>query len=68
MGTFRRMPIAITDAHRELEQVARAFLEKAGARAEARALLDAPEEKLPAFWDDFSTLRLNQPESTNRGI
>jgi alkylation response protein AidB-like acyl-CoA dehydrogenase len=59
------MPIAITDAHRELEQVARAFLEKAGARAEARALLDAPEEKLPAFWDDLvglGWLGLHLPE------
>ena len=60
------MPIAITDTHRELEQVARAFLEKVGARAEARALLDAPEEGLPAFWDDLvglGWLGLHLPEA-----
>ena len=66
MDTVRRMPIAITDTHRELEQVARAFLEKVGARAEARALLDAPEEGLPAFWDDLvglGWLGLHLPEA-----
>jgi alkylation response protein AidB-like acyl-CoA dehydrogenase len=60
------MPIAITDTHRELEQVARAFLERVGARAEARALLDAPEEGLPSFWDDLVALGwlgLHVPES-----
>ncbi|MGH8978115.1 MAG: acyl-CoA dehydrogenase family protein, partial [Acidimicrobiia bacterium] len=60
------MPIAITDTHRELEQVARAFLEKVGARADARALLDAPEEGLPPFWDDLVALGwlgLHLPES-----
>ena len=50
------MPIAITDTHRELESVARSFLENAEARAEARALLDAPDEELPAFWDDLVDL------------
>ena len=34
------MPIAIIDAHRELESVARTFLEKADARTQARALLE----------------------------
>ena len=66
MATFRRMPIAITDAHRELEQVARAFLEKVGARREARPCsLDVPEEKPPAFWDDLvglGWLGLHLPE------
>jgi alkylation response protein AidB-like acyl-CoA dehydrogenase len=50
------MPIALTDTHRELESVARAFLESAGARAAARALLDAPEEELPKFWPDLVDL------------
>ena len=60
------MPIAISDTHRELESVARSFLENAKARAEARALLDAPDEKLPAFWDDLvglGWLGLHLPES-----
>ena len=59
------MPIAISDTHRELESVARSFLESAKARAEARALLDAPDEKLPAFWDDVVGLwlGLHLPES-----
>ncbi len=60
------MPIAISDTHRELESVARSFLESAKARAEARALLDAPDEKLPAFWDDLvglGWLGLHLPES-----
>ena len=35
------MPIAITDTHRELEAVARAVLDKFGARGEARRLLDS---------------------------
>jgi alkylation response protein AidB-like acyl-CoA dehydrogenase len=60
------MPIALTDTHRELESVARAFLESAGARAAARALLDAPEEELPKFWPDLvdlGWLGLHLPES-----
>jgi alkylation response protein AidB-like acyl-CoA dehydrogenase len=56
MTTVARMPIAITEAHRELEEVARAFLERAGARDAARDLLDAPEESLPRFWDDLVAL------------
>ncbi len=50
------MPIAITDAHLELEAVARAALEKFGARAEARRLLDGAEESLPPFWANFAEL------------
>src|SRR3954471_22765282 len=60
------MTIAITDAHRELEGVARSFLTRAGARAEARALLDAPDEKLPGFWNELAGmgwLGLHLPES-----
>jgi hypothetical protein len=50
------MPIAIIDAHRELESVARTLLEKAGARAEARALLDATDEAMPSFWKEIASL------------
>jgi alkylation response protein AidB-like acyl-CoA dehydrogenase len=50
------MPIAISDTHRELESVARAVLEKVGARAEARRLLDAADEAMPPFWDDLVEL------------
>ena len=50
------MPIAITDAHLELEGVARAALEKFGARAEARRLLDGADETLPPFWGQLAGL------------
>jgi len=42
------MGIAISDDHLELSSVAEAFLANTGALAEARSLLDAPEETLPA--------------------
>lgn len=44
------MGIALTDDHRELADVARAFLTSQKARSAARSLLDAPEENRPAFW------------------
>jgi 3-oxochol-4-en-24-oyl-CoA dehydrogenase len=44
------MGIALTDDHRELAEVARGFLTSHKARAEARSLLDAPEEARPGFW------------------
>jgi hypothetical protein len=50
------MPIAISETHRELEAVARAALDKLGARGEARCLLDGSEEKMPSFWDDIAEL------------
>jgi alkylation response protein AidB-like acyl-CoA dehydrogenase len=50
------MSIAISDTHRELEAVARSFLDNHKARAAARALLDAPEETMPAFWSDLAEL------------
>jgi alkylation response protein AidB-like acyl-CoA dehydrogenase len=59
------MPIAIIAAHRELESVARTFLEKVGARAQARALLDATDEALPSFWNEIAAmgwLGLHLPE------
>ena len=59
------MPLAISETHREIESVARSFLEQKGARAEARALLDAPEESLPSFWPglvELGWLGLHLPE------
>ncbi len=50
------MSIALTEEHRELARVAQAFLEEKGARSEARALLDAPEDRLPAFWKEMAEL------------
>src|SRR5438067_1561871 len=50
------MPIAIIESHRELESVARTFLEKAGARGAARALLDAPDEALLSFWNEIARM------------
>ena len=50
------MAIAITDAHRELADVARSFLEANRARGAARDLLEAPEETLPPFWGAMAAL------------
>jgi alkylation response protein AidB-like acyl-CoA dehydrogenase len=50
------MAIAISDAHRELADVARSFLQGEKARAAARALLDAPDEGRPGFWDSMVEL------------
>jgi alkylation response protein AidB-like acyl-CoA dehydrogenase len=50
------MSIAIADAHRDLDGVARSALDKCGARAEARKLLEAPTEAIPPFWDDIVNL------------
>jgi 3-oxochol-4-en-24-oyl-CoA dehydrogenase len=47
------MGIALTDDHRELAGVARAFLTSQKARWAARSLLDAPEEARPGFWHDL---------------
>jgi alkylation response protein AidB-like acyl-CoA dehydrogenase len=60
------MGIAISDDHLELSGVAEAFLANAGALAEARALLDAPDEALPGFWKemaDLGWLGLHLPEA-----
>jgi alkylation response protein AidB-like acyl-CoA dehydrogenase len=48
------MPLAITDDHTALAEVARAFL--AGQRAAARGLLDQADEPLPAFWKELASL------------
>src|SRR3954453_5747710 len=50
------MGIAISEDHLELAGVADAFLERTGARADARALLDAPEESLPPSWKEMAEL------------
>ncbi|MCV7408455.1 acyl-CoA dehydrogenase [Mycobacterium florentinum] len=50
------MGIALTDDHRELAEVARAFLTSQKARPAARALLDSPDESRPTFWPDIVEL------------
>ncbi len=60
------MGIAISEDHLELAGVADAFLERTGARAEARSLLDAPEETLSGAWKemaDLGWLGLHLPEA-----
>ncbi len=47
------MSIAITEEHQSLAETAADFLTKRDARGAARALLEAPEESLPGFWDDL---------------
>jgi alkylation response protein AidB-like acyl-CoA dehydrogenase len=50
------MGIALTDDHRELAEVARAFLTSQKARWAARSLLDAADEARPGFWQDLVEL------------
>jgi len=50
------MPIALTDDHRELGEVARSFLTAQKARWSSRELLDADEETLPRFWPELAGL------------
>lgn len=50
------MPIALTDDHRELGDVARSFLTAQQARAAARLLLDADQETTPRFWAELAGL------------
>ncbi len=59
------MPIALTDDHQQLADVARSFLVERGALAEARGLLDADTEPLPSYWDELVSmgwLGLHLPE------
>jgi hypothetical protein len=59
------MSIAITDDHRALAGTASDFLTRRDARGAARALLEAPDEALPPFWDDLvglGWLGLHVPE------
>jgi alkylation response protein AidB-like acyl-CoA dehydrogenase len=50
------MSIALTEEHQELVRVARSFLEAHEARAAARAQLEAPSDRLPAFWKEMAEL------------
>jgi alkylation response protein AidB-like acyl-CoA dehydrogenase len=50
------MSIALTEEHQELARVARAFLDSNAARAESRALLEAPSDRLPSFWKEMAGL------------
>ena len=50
------MGIALTDDHRELAEVARAFLTSQKARWAARSLLDTPDEARPGFWQEMAEL------------
>ena len=50
------MGIALTDDHRELAEVARAFLTAQKARWAARSLLDSPDEGRPGFWQGVAEL------------
>ena len=50
------MGIALTDDHRELAEVARAFLTSQKARWAARSLLDSSDEPRPPFWHDLVEL------------
>lgn len=50
------MSIAINEIHTELADVARSFLETVGARQATRAMLDAPEEGRPEFWEALAEL------------
>ncbi|WP_174187847.1 acyl-CoA dehydrogenase [Nocardia barduliensis] len=50
------MGIALTDDHRELGGVVRAFLMRHHARGAARDLLDAAEEGVPGFWSEVAAL------------
>ncbi|ADP80873.1 acyl-CoA dehydrogenase [Pseudofrankia inefficax] len=59
------MPIAISEDHRALADAASDLLTKRDARLAARALLEAPDESLPAFWRetaDLGWLGLHLPE------
>src|SRR4051794_3240972 len=59
------MPIAITDDQRALADSLSQVLRRRDARADARALLEAAEEKPPAAWRDLvemGVLGLHVPE------
>jgi 3-oxochol-4-en-24-oyl-CoA dehydrogenase len=50
------MPIAISDDHQALAQTVSEFLAARGARAAARALLEAKTDGLPDFWGEVGKL------------
>jgi alkylation response protein AidB-like acyl-CoA dehydrogenase len=60
------MPIAITEDHLALAEVAADFLQAGDSRGAARALLEADAETLPPFWDqlrELGWLGLHLPEA-----
>ncbi|MBM9460872.1 acyl-CoA dehydrogenase [Nocardioides sp. zg-536] len=50
------MTLAITDEHRELARTAADLLDRRGALAEARDLLEADAEQLPSWWKEVADL------------
>ncbi len=48
------MSIALAEEHQELARVAHALLDAKQARREARALLEAPHDRLPSFWKEMA--------------
>ncbi|MDQ1704951.1 MAG: hypothetical protein QOF18_1317 [Frankiaceae bacterium] len=52
------MPIAITDDQRALADSVSQLLRNRDARADARAMLEAPSEQLPAAWPDLVAMGL----------
>ena len=59
------MPIALTEEHRQLAEIAKAFLTDRHALAASRSLLEAGSDDLPAFWDELCSmgwLGLHLPE------
>src|SRR3954466_10959557 len=52
------MPIAITDDQRALADSVSQLLRRRDARADARALLEASDEKPPAAWPDLVAMGL----------
>jgi alkylation response protein AidB-like acyl-CoA dehydrogenase len=50
------MSIALSEEHQELARVARAFLSSHEARAESRASLEEPSDRLPRFWKEMAEL------------
>ena len=53
---FADMSLALTDDHKALAETAADFLAKRDARGSARALLESPDETLPAWWDEVPGL------------
>jgi len=50
------MSIGLPEERQELARVARAFLGSNGAREESRALLEAPNDRVPSFWKEMAEL------------
>ncbi len=64
------MPIALTDEHQDLAAIVAAYAERRSLRAEARSLLEDPQETLPSWWGelaDLGWLGLHLPEEYGGG-